>query len=181
MKKPGTKTLETDRLVLRRIRESDCEAMFHNWAEKEECSRYFPWNPVRDINTYQRKVLFWIAQYEDPSYFQWVIENKNSGELIGIINLHDVDEVRNIAETSYILSPSCWGQGIMTEALQCVLQFAFEEAALERVRADVFEGNAASERVLQKCGMVREGILKGKYLKNGKSIDAVLYEVSRKR
>lgn len=36
MKKPGTKTLETDRLVLRKIRESDCEAMFHNWAEKEK-------------------------------------------------------------------------------------------------------------------------------------------------
>lgn len=173
----GTVLLETERLILRRINENDYMAMFHNWASREECSRFLPWPPAKDSEAYKARVSSWIENYEDKLYFQWVIEMKATQEVIGIINLHNVDEVCQSAETSYILTPGYWGKGIMTEALKCVLKFAFQALELNRVQADVFSGNAASEKVLKKCGMQLEGIEKEKYCKDGTFFDSIQYGI----
>lgn len=176
----GTVLLETERVLLRRIEEDDYKEMYHNWACLEECCAFFPWSSMKDIDAYKEKVMSWISNYEDSLYFQWLIELKEKNEVIGIINLHNVDEICNSAETSYILSPGYWGKGIMTETLRCVLQYAFDKLELNRVCADVFEGNAASERVLKKCGMKQEGIAREKYCKNGAYIDSIQYAILRR-
>lgn len=173
----GTVWLETERLILRRINENDYMDMFYNWASREECNEFLPWPPATDSEAYKTRVLVWIENYENPLYFQWVIESKATREVIGIINLHNVDEACQSAETSYILSPGYWGNGIMTEALKCVLEFAFEDLKLNHVQADVFDGNTASEKVLKKCGMQLEGIEKEKYCKDGKYFDSVQYGI----
>lgn len=179
MNQLGTALLETERLILRRIKENDCTAMFHSWASREECSEFLPWSPAKDREAYKARVLTWIENYENPLYFQWVIERKATQEVIGIINLHNVDEVCQSAETSYILSPEYWGKGVMTEALKRVLEFAFESLELNYVQADVFAGNTASEKVLKKCGMRLEGIEKDKYCKDGKYFDSVQYGIGK--
>jgi len=63
--------------------------------------------------------------------------------------------------------------------LRAVLNYAFGKVGLNRVQADVFDGNIASERVLKKCGMQLEGIARQKYYKNGRFIDAAQYAVLR--
>lgn len=65
----------------------------------------------------------------------------------------------------------------MTEVLGAVLKYAFDEIELNRVQAEVFDGNAASARVLVKCGMQFEGIARQKYYKNGVFIDTAQYAV----
>lgn len=179
MHRLGTHMLETERLVLRRITMNDYKMMFYNWACLEECSKFFPWAPAKDIDIYKDKVASWVANYENGLYFNWIIEYKRSKEVIGIINLHNVDEVNQVAETSYILCPKYWGKGIMTEALNQVLQYAFEEIKVNRVQADVFQGNFASEKVLTKCGMQKEGIARKRYYKEGAYIDSIQYAVLR--
>lgn len=108
---------------------------------------------------------------------KWVIEWKENHELIGTINLGNVEESCFMSDTCYMLSPQYWGQSIMTEVLQAVLKYAFEEIELNRVQAEVFEGNAASVHVLIKCGMQFEGIARQKYYKNGRFIDTAQYAV----
>ena len=179
MNKIGTQKIDTERCILRRIVPDDYEVMYENWAKYEEVCRYFPFDPVTDIEAYKEKVYRWVTNYESDTYFHWVIEWKENGELIGTINLVNVDEACFTAETSYMLSPSYWGQGIMTEVLRDVLNYAFGKVGLNRVQADVFDGNIASERVLKKCGMQLEGIARQKYYKNGKFIDAAQYAVLR--
>lgn len=156
------------------------ECIIYNWACLEECSRYFPWSACADVAVYKNRVALWVDNYSDDLYFNWLIERKESKEVIGIINLHNVDEDSQSAETSYILAPKYWGQGIMTEALKCVLRYAFDEVRLNRVEADIFAGNIASEKVLTKCGMQREGISREKYCKDGAFIDSIQYAILAK-
>ena len=67
----------------------------------------------------------------------------------------------------------------MTEVLHAVLNYAFNEIGLNRVQADVFDGNTASAHVLTKCGMQLEGISRQKYYKDGAFIDAAQYAILR--
>lgn len=82
-----------------------------------------------------------------------------------------------MSDTCYMLSPQYWGQGIMTEVLQAVLKYAFDEIELNRVQAEVFDGNVASVHVLTKCGMRFEGIARQKYYKKDTFIDTAQYAV----
>ena len=99
------------------------------------------------------------------------------GTLVGVVNLHGVDEAHCCAETSYALSPAYRGAGLMPEALGAVLRFGFAQAGFNRICAEVLAGNAASVRVLEKCGFRREGILRRRYRKDGCFADAWLYAV----
>ena len=121
-------------------------------------------------------IYFWV-NYESGSYFHWVIEWKETGELVGTINLGNVEESCMMSDTCYMLSPRFWNQGIMTEVLMAVLDYAFEEIGLNRVQAEVFAGNNASSAVLKKCGMSFEGIARQKYYKNGEFIDTALWAI----
>ena len=177
MNQIGTQEINTERCVLRRVVPDDYKMMYENWARHEEVCRYFPFNPATDIELYREKVHRWVTNYESGTYFHWVIEWKENGQLIGTINLSDVDEACFTSETSYMLSPDYWGQGIMTEVLHAVLGYAFFEIGLNRVQADVFKGNIASEHVLKKCGMQLEGIARQKYYKNGTFIDVAQYAI----
>lgn len=179
MNKIGTQKIDTERCVLRRIVPDDYQMMYENWARYEEVCRYFPFDPLEDIDVYKEKVYRWVTNYESDTYFHWVIEWKENAELIGTINLGNVEESCLMCDTSYMLSPQYWGRGIMTEVLQAVLNYAFDEIALNRVQADVFEGNIASEHVLTKCGMQFEGIARQKYYKNGTFIDTAQYAILR--
>lgn len=179
MNKIGTKIIDTERCVLRRIVPDDYQMMYENWARYEDVCRYFPFNPIENIDVYKEKVYRWVTNYESDTYFHWVIEWKETSELIGTINLGSVEESCLMADTSYMLSPKYWGQGIMTEVLQAVLNYAFNEIGLNRVQADVFDGNIASEHVLTKCGMRLEGIARQKYYKNGEFIDTAQYAIIR--
>ncbi len=175
----GTQVIRTERCTLRRIVPDDAAAMYESWAKYEEVCRYFPFHPVKNPEAYREKVLNWCDKYQSDSHFHWVIEWKENCRLIGTINLGKVDETSFMAETAYMLSPRYWGRGIMTEVLQAVLHFAFEQVELNRVQAEVFEGNAASARVLTKCGMLLEGVARQKYYKDGRFIDAAQYAVLR--
>ncbi len=78
-----------------------------------------------------------------------------------------------------MLTPVCWGQGIMTEVLCAVLQYAFDEVGLNRVQADVFDGNAASARVLKNVACAFEEVARQRYYKHGHFIDTAQYAILR--
>ena len=176
----GTPTLFTKRCTLRRMVPDDYRMMYENWAKYEEVCRFFPFHPIADIEIYREKVNKWCSSYASPSYLHWVIVWNQSGEVIGTINLGNVDEASEMADTAYMLSPRYWGLGIMTEALQAVLSYAFGEAGFNRVQAEVFDGNAASARVLAKCSMQLEGVARQRYRKDGQWIDVAQYAVLKR-
>lgn len=175
----GTQQLETERFILRRFVEEDYYAMYHNWAKHEEVSRYFPWNPITDISCAKEKMCKWVKNYSREDYYHWGIVCKEDGNLIGTINLK-VDDDNNAAETSYIVAPDYWNKGVMTEVLKKVISFGFETLQLNRIAAEFFEGNEASKRVMEKCGMKIEGTARQLYYKNGRYIDSTWCSILHK-
>jgi [ribosomal protein S5]-alanine N-acetyltransferase len=106
----------------------------------------------------------------------WAIRDVD-GEQIGGIGFHDSPAGHeHSAELGYWLASRHWGRGIMTEAVLAVSNYGFQELGISRITAAIFLGNAASARVLEKCGFSLEAPrMRRLYRKAGCFIDAALY------
>jgi len=99
-------------------------------------------------------------------------------EMIGAIGINLQEDVsRFSAEIGYWIGEPFWGKGITTRALKVFTEFAFKNFNLNRIYANVFEGNAASEKVLLKAGYRKEAILKKAVYKEKKFIDQFIYTI----
>lgn len=136
------------------------------------------WLNLRDVfpNPYSLEdARFWIKQsLEDDPERSFAIAN--SEEIIGGIGLVFQEDVhRYSAELGYWLAEPYWGLGIMTEAVKALTEYAFNQFQLIRIYAGPFSRNHASQRVLEKAGFSREGMLKNHVFKDGKILHQVLY------
>jgi ribosomal-protein-alanine N-acetyltransferase len=150
----GTQQIITDRLILRQHKMSDADDMFHNWVTDPEVSRFWGWEPHKDIDeTKEYLASYIISGYSDIKTYNWIIVLKNISQAIGYIYLNGVDEADGSIEVHFALSRKYWNQGIMPEACKSVLAFAFSVIGVTRVHTRHHTDNPASGRVLQKCGM----------------------------
>jgi len=102
------------------------------------------------------------------------------GEAVGGIGLTKEDDIKcKCAELGYWLGKAYWGRGVATQAVSLMCAKGFTELDLVRIYAEVFEHNAASQRVLEKCGFTLEGRLKKSICKNGEIFDSFLYALTR--
>ena len=154
----GTQSIKTERLTLRRFSTNDAEAMFSNWCNDARVSEYMSWEPHGNIAVTRAILGDWVMAYSNPAYYHWGIEM--GGELIGSISAHNVNERIRSCEVGYALSYDKWNMGIMTEALTALLDFLFDEVGFNRVGALHRLENPASGRVMEKCGMQLEGIIR---------------------
>jgi len=156
----GTLTMETARLVLRRAKITDVKPMFDNWASDPEVTKFLTWPPHTNVEVTETIIKNWMAHYKDPDYYQWVIALKDEPDNpIGSINA-DCDDATESATIGYCIGKRWWRQGIMTEALQAVMDLLFETVGMNRVAATHDKNNPNSGKVMQKCGMQYEGTLR---------------------
>jgi len=175
MEHKGTKRLETERLILRRFIESDAELMYNNWASDPEVSKYLTWPPHTSVEVTTSLLCDWIASYEKPDYYNWVIELKDTGEVVGNISVVEVKAKVDAALIGYCMGQAWWGRGIMPEALTEVMRYLFDEVGMNRVAACHSTQNPKSGRVMQKAGMKYEGTLRGAGRDNQGIMDEVWY------
>lgn len=155
----GTVTLETERLLLRPFRVSDAEAAFRNWTNDPLVTRYLTWTPHEDVAFTRQLFQEWEEASARPDFYQWAIVWKESGEAVGSVSVTEQDLRVGRAQLGYCLSRALWGRGLMTEALNAVIDHLFS-VGFERVEAVHAVQNPASGRVMQKCGMSFEGVLR---------------------
>ena len=123
-----------------------------------------------------RTFLGWIT--EQPSPTVWAIEA--AGEAVGGIGVELHTDVERVsAEIGYWLGEAYWGRGIATEALKAVTAEAFSRFEITRLYALPFADHAASVRVLEKAGYVREGHLRHSAIKSGVIRDQLLFAAYR--
>lgn len=149
----GTKTLETNRLILRQFKMDDAQMFFDNWANDERVTKYLTWNPHKTVALTKQLLTEWINNYQYNNYYQWAIELKENKEVIGSISIVDMDEKNETVEVGYSLSYKYWNQGIMTESLKKVIEFFFNEVKIKKLIARHDSRNIASGCVMKKCGM----------------------------
>jgi RimJ/RimL family protein N-acetyltransferase len=100
------------------------------------------------------------------------------GSLIGAISLNRAGPF-NRAELGYWIGPEYWNCGYCTEAAKAVLNYGFTELGYHKISARHFEENLSSGHVMQKAGMVREGVLRDEVIKEGRFVTVVLYGILR--
>ena len=160
--------LETERLLLRRMRLVDAEDMYE-YARQTEVTRYLLWSPHPDIAHTQDYLRYIASRYATGSFYDWAMVLKKNGKMIGTCGFTAFDCPNDSAEIGYVLNPAYRGLGLIPEAVEAVLDFGFDRLLLHRVEARFIEGNAASLRVMEKVGMRFEGyqresmLIKGRY------------------
>ena len=158
MKKIGTQSIETKRLLLRPFLESDAQAMYDNWASRSDNLLHVTWYAHESPEVTKQSIARWVENYQNIDFYKWAICLKEKPDtVIGDISVVDMDEAVNACEVGYILSKDYWGQGLMTEALKAVLIYLLQDAGFNRVTAKFVTANPASGRVMAKAGMSYEG------------------------
>lgn len=110
----------------------------------------------------------------------WAIEV--DGEAAGGIGLEPQGDINaGTAEIGYWLGEAVWGRGIATAAVAALTRHALTALGYRRVFATAFVENAASRRVLEKCGYRLEGVMRRSAVKNGRVVDQALYGVVGER
>ncbi len=166
--------LETERLTLRRVLPSDVKEMFE-LRSNPETMKYIP----RPLVTNYDEALAHIKMMEDKietnEGINWAITLKGDDKMLGVIGHYRIKPEHYRAEVGYMILPEYHGKGITTEAVQCVVDYGFNTMQLHSIEGVIDPENEASQRVLQKCGFVKEAHFKENEFYDGKFIDAVVY------
>jgi len=173
----GTKRIETDRLILRPFVKEDAGAMYRNWASDPEVTKFLSWPPYKSVDTAHEVLGIWTEQYSDNTFYQWAIEWKEIGEVIGSISVVNHDDRVDMAEIGFCIGRAFWGQGIMTEAMKAVMQFLFDEVGVQRIEAGHDPNNPASGAVQRKCGLTYEGTFRRRIRSNQGITDVAWYGI----
>lgn len=178
MKHLGTKTLETERLILRPYTMEDAQAMFDNWANDPVVTKYLTWLPHDSVEVTEAVLQCWINDYASGEGYHWGIVLKETGELIGDISAARIFPKFQGIETGYCMGQRWWHQGIMPEAFQRVLAYWFEEVGAQRVSALHDVNNPASGAVMRRCGLLFEGVHRGGGFNNQGIVDVAEYAMT---
>lgn len=159
-------TLNTENLILRRLKTTDFEDMYE-YAKIPSVTDFLTWHPHPDSDYTRRYLQAVQGQYSRGEFFDWAVILKSNGKMIGTCGFTSFDEQNNAGEIGYVINPNYAGKGYATEATKQVVKFGFLTLNLHRVYAKYIDGNNASRRVMEKCGMSYEGCAKSSmYIKD---------------
>lgn len=168
--------LETPHLLLRPFRMRDAGDVFA-YASDEEVARFVLWDPHRNISDTRASIRGIRKLYRQGRPSSWAIELTAEKKVIGSIGFMWVSPENRSAEIGYSLSRHYWNRGIMTEALSRVLRSAFEDLPLHRIEAQHDIRNPASGRVMEKCGMEKEGLLRDRIRNKKDFVTVALWSI----
>ena len=168
--------IETKRLLLRRMTMKDAQDIFE-YSRDPEVARHVLWSAQKHISEAKEYVRYMTKRYRDDLPSSWGIIDKESGKLVGTIGYMSLSEENASVEVGYSLARWLWGKGLMTEALRAVIDYTFDAMDINRIEAQHELTNPSSGRVMEKCGMVREGVLRQRLYNKGQYVDVALYAI----
>ncbi|MFP7479735.1 GNAT family N-acetyltransferase [Terribacillus saccharophilus] len=145
---------------------------------------------INDPQT-ENMVLGWSFPVSDKQQIEWIqavnmdsrnlkliIQTKES-DAVGLISLTSIDMKNRTATINVKLNRRNKNKGIGYKAVNLILKYAFNELNLNTIAANILEYNEGSQKLFEKCGFVKEGILKNRIYKNGKYHDILSYSITR--
>ena len=165
-------TFQTARLRLRRPRMEDAPSIFSSYASDPDVALYLPWRPHKDVEETQTFLSHLLNAMESGGTHAWIVEGREDRRLMGFMSMGfqsaregdflSTDEERRYYKVgfAYHLARSEWGQGYATEAARALVDWALSQPQVFRIWTLCDVENGASARVLEKLGLVREGVLK---------------------
>ena len=170
--------LAASRVNLRWLNEQDVPALFAIFSDPAVV-RYWSHAPFADIAAAEALLADIHRLTGEGTLYEWGIALSATDAVIGTCTLASIDRRHRRAEIGFALAAGAWGHGYAAEAVARLIEHAFETLDLHRLEADVDPRNAASLRLLERLGFVREGYLRERYHVNGEVQDSVLLGLLR--
>ncbi len=169
--------LETERLILCKISEEHAHDMYE-YSSDPDVTRYLTWSCHSSEKETERYIKLLQKKYADGTFNDWGVIHKETGKFIGTCGYTSFDFDAASAEMGYVLAKPFWGQGLAAEAVKCAMIYAIDNFGVKSFHAKHMEGNDASGRVMQKCGMKFEGLYKRSMFIKGEFKNIVVYRCS---
>jgi [ribosomal protein S5]-alanine N-acetyltransferase len=148
--------IETERLVLQRLRYEDAEEIFYTYASKPEVTRYLAFPTHQSVGDARNFLEYVTGAWDRGTEYAFGIRLKGENRFIGSIGfINDEGKV----QFGYGISPNFWNKGLTTEACQAVLKLLKGQKDIHRIWTFTDAENVASGKVLLKCGLVEEARL----------------------
>lgn len=168
--------IETDRLILRQIKNSDAEDLYE-YSKEKIVGRNAGWSYHQNLA--ESRAI--IRLFNDKRHFGqlgvYAIVYKKNNKMIGTIELHTYVKGHK-SELGYALNPNYWGNGFVVEAAKYIIAYGFDVLRLKRIECCTFVDNKRSQRVCEKLGLTFEGIRKKAYqLYDGSIHDELCYAI----
>ncbi len=155
-------TLDAPRVRLRWLTAADVDALFDIYSDAA-MMRYWS-SPAMTERAEAEALLAKVhAGFAGKSAFQWGVERKDDGRLLGSCTLFYLHPANQRAEIGYALASAYWKKGYMTEALTALLDYAFGPMRLRRLEADIDPRNENSMRIVGRLGFRQEGLLRERW------------------
>lgn len=153
-----TTILETSRLRLRKMVESDYDSLFALFSDKQVMEFYPPLSSAGEVSLWTQAWLQrTLERYETDGTAMWIAENKDDGSFVGQIGLtKQTFEENTELEVGYLLRRACWGKGLATEAARACREYAFDKLGRDRVVSLIRPENLRSAAVARRVGMEPE-------------------------
>lgn len=171
--------IETERLVLRALRESDADAVFRVFRDPD-VTRHYDLHTFTTLDQARSLIAFFAGRFRARQGIRWGVTLRGEDVVVGTCGFNAWERHLGAAPIGYDLAREHWGRGIATEAVGAILGFGFETMALNRIEALVVPGNVGSERLLAKLGFEREGLLREKGHWGGRHHDLQMFALLRR-
>lgn len=169
-----TVQLETERVLIRLVTGSDSRSLYEIYSDPKTME-YWRSQPFSDESQAVKLVRSAINGFNAGRSILLAIVLKETDELIGTLSLFNIHVESKRAEVGYILSKLFWRQGLMAESFGALIDFCFERLELNRLEADIDPNNEASSALLKKYDFKIEGLLKERWIIDGRVTDSEIY------
>ena len=166
------------KINLRIVDKSDAVSIAEHAKDIEISEFTFIPHPYKLMDAYDF-IEFAEKSWTDKRGCHLGIENKEDGNIIGMIGLNTINLDHKRSELGYWIGKKFWGKGFITEAIKLMVFYAFEEYKLERIHAFVRPDNPASIKVLENTGFSQEGLLRKFLFQHGAHHDFYIYSILR--
>ena len=171
--------IETERLILRRYKETDIDAIYDIITDKR-LSTYIKF-PELTKEQELECIKEWIKEADDSKYERWVIERKKDDAIVGNIDVNTVVKKHNYCNVGYTIRYDYWGNGYAAEALEAVSNHLLEESGYYLVECSCNELNKQSFRVMEKAGFKKDGYIANRRLNKDGTYSGVEYYSKSKK
>lgn len=168
--------LESDCIRLRGIQETDIDALFALFSNPQ-VMRYWSRGPMsvqQEAIDYANTI---VEGFEKRELLNWIIADIESDQMIGTCTLYEINPQHARAGLGYALMPEFWGKGLAHEAASLAISYGFLELGLHRIEADTEPNNLRSNKVLERLGFQREGLLRERFVHPDGIQDSLIFGI----
>ena len=166
------KDIETARLILRKVTTDDLDDLFNNWGSDINTTNFLTFKTHSSKEDTMKFINNLINKY-DKGGLEWALELKENHQVIGMISA-DKSYKYKCVEVGYSISSKYWNKGLITEALNEIVNYLLSECDFNIVEAIIPSNNIGSIKVAEKCGLSLETTLKNRYMDKENNLQDLL-------